>query len=79
MTKPKVVRVRAVDAYDSPCAGCLGCCYRPSDDERGGVPCVDATADGMRTVNWIFIHDTPEARAAYVALALEHGLQLDRS
>lgn len=69
----KVIRVRALDARLLPdvyCTGCLGCKRKPRVDDS----CVEMSASGERN-DFIFIEDTPEGRAAYAALVLEHGIQ----
>lgn len=78
MTKPKVVRVRATASPDGLCTGCLGCAAQPEDENGELVECgYPPSAPGRRRQDFIFIHDTPKARAAYLALVLEHGLQPD--
>ena len=67
----KIIRVRAVDANERSCLGCLGCNEAPEWQY-----CAD-DSDNIRR-DYIFIEDTPEARAAYAALILEHGIQPDR-
>lgn len=67
----KIIRVRALDAPDSSCTGCVGCMRAPE-----GEYCADES-DNIRR-DFIFIRDTPEGRAEYAALVLEHGLRPDQ-
>lgn len=76
MTKPKVVRMRALGGKDvSICEGCLGCeATPPGDDCAEGH--YDDTGCYVRT-DYIFIRNTPRALAEYAALVLEHGVKPD--
>lgn len=56
------------------CLGCLGCSAAPRTADGQIEPCAEIYADNLRR-DFIFIHDTPEGRAAYVALVLEHGVR----